>query len=103
MANLRLMRESAYDPDARAWRPSVAWVYDGIRVSVHDVDASYRHVAAVYVERLEAARRAGWADEDLWGYFARQGGDGYQALRTQPETAKAADVDALLVTLRRAA
>lgn len=96
MPKYSVMRQAIWDPEIKMMRPAIIWVYgqaEGIRLGA---PVAYLQVQQDYEARFLDARQRGFSWQDIWDYWAANGGNGYFNIRTQPEYLDATDIDTVL-------
>jgi hypothetical protein len=103
MATYHVMRESFRDEGA--YVPGVVWVYDGHQITVAAA-YGFEERRASLEQRITDALGSGFHTDDIWTYYAEQGGQHYTSMRSKPEALVApnltAALDAALASLKTA-
>lgn len=76
------MRES-FSTD-QGYLPGVVWVYDGKQIYLSSLP-SYEGERQALQARIDGALADGFHTDDVWAYWAEQGGQHQMSLRSKPE------------------
>lgn len=88
------MRE-AFRIDDGSYVPGVAWVYDGRQIFLGSLTA-FAAERAQLEQHVQSALADGYHSDDVWAYWAQQGGQHYLSVRSVPEPLLAPNVQKAL-------